>query len=327
MEKTTSLAGRTVKRMGFGCFPLTGGYGTFDQSDGVRVIHAVLDAGVAVLDTSDAYAAGGNEELVGRALADRRDSAFICTKFGWLLDDSGKAAALDSSPRRVRAACEASLRRLGTDRIDLYIQHRRDPLVPIEETVGELRRLSEEGKIGAYGLSEVSVATLARAHQAWPVAALQTEYSLWSREPEAELLPECSRLGVTFMAYSPLGRGFLSGGVRSSQDLPADDFRRGHPRFQEENLKANRGLLSRLREIADGLGLTSSQLALAWVLAQPWNVLPIPATTKVAHFEENLKALELVLTPDQLEEVSRAVPADLVQGARHPADHMRTINQ
>jgi aryl-alcohol dehydrogenase-like predicted oxidoreductase len=293
----------------------------------VRVIHAVLDAGVAVLDTSDAYAAGANEELVGRALADRRESAFICTKFGWLLDDSGKAAALDSSPGRVRAACEASLRRLGTDRIDLYIQHRRDPLVPIEETVGELRRLSEEGKIAAYGLSEVSVATLARAHEAWPVAALQTEYSLWSREPEAELLPECSRLGVTFMAYSPLGRGFLSGGVRSSQDLPADDFRRGHPRFQEENLKANRGLVSRLQEIADSLGLTSSQLALAWILAQPWNVLPIPATTKVKHLEENLKALDVVLTPDQLNEVSRAVPTDLVQGARHPADHMRTINR
>lgn len=327
MVKTTSIVGRTVRRMGFGCFPLTGGYGTFDRSQGERVIHAVLDAGVAVLDTSDAYAAGANEELVGRALADRRESAVICTKFGWILDGSGKAVALDSSPGHVRAACEASLRRLRTDHIDLYIQHRRDPEVAIEETVAELGRLRDAGKILSYGLSEVSVPTLRRAHVTRPVGALQTEYSLWSREPEEELLPACSELGVPFMAYSPLGRGFLGGGVRSSQDLPADDFRRGHPRFQEENIKANRAFVGTLTAIATGVGCTSSQLALAWLLEQPWNVLPIPATTKLHHLRDNVGALDIELPPDVLEATSRAVPADAVHGARHPAEHMRTINR
>ena len=327
MLTTTSIAGRTVRRLGFGCFPLTGGYGTFDQRDGVRVIHAVLDAGLAVLDTSDAYAAGANEELVGRAVADRRDAAVICTKFGWTLDAAGKPTILDSSPGRVRAACEASLRRLGTDHIDVYIQHRRDPDVAIEDTVGELRRLEDEGKIGAYGLSEVSTATLTRAHEAGRVAALQTEYSLWSREPEADLLPTCVALGITFMAYSPLGRGFLTGGVRTSSDLPADDFRRGHPRFQDENLKANRSLLTTLEEMASGLGHTASQLALAWVLAQRWNALPIPATTKLEHLHDNVAALDIELTAAQLDAVSQAVPVDKVHGARHPAEHMKTINR
>jgi aryl-alcohol dehydrogenase-like predicted oxidoreductase len=324
---TTSIAGRTVRRMGFGCFPLTGGYGTFDRSQGERVIHAVLDAGVALLDTSDAYAAGANEELVGRALEHRRDEAVICTKFGWILDASGKAVALDSSPNHVRRACEASLKRLDTDHIDVYIQHRRDPDVAIEDTVAELGRLQDAGKILSYGLSEVSGTTLGRAHAARPVGALQTEYSLWSREPEAELLPACSAQGIVFMAYSPLGRGFLGGGVRSSQDLPVDDFRRGHPRFQEENIRANRALVTRLTEIATGLGHTTSQLALAWLLAQPWNVLPIPATTKLEHLDDNVGALDIDLPPDVLEAVSQAVPANAVHGARHPAEHMRTINR
>jgi len=314
-------------RIGLGCFPLTGGYGTVEQDQGLRIIHAALDAGVKVLDTSDAYAAGTNEELVGRALIGRRSSAVVCTKFGWILDASGKAAALDSSPSHVRAACEASLRRLHTDHIDVYIQHRQDPKIAIEHTVDELGRLRDEGKIRAIGLSEVAVATLIRANAARPIGVLQTEYSLWSREPEAELLPACAGLGATFMAYSPLGRGFLTGAVTSSSDLEADDFRRGQPRFQDENLRANLPFVRALGEIASSRGLTMSQLALAWMLAQPWDILPIPATRRLQHLRDNVAALNVELTAAEVEAVSLAVPPSQVQGARHPADHMETINQ
>jgi aryl-alcohol dehydrogenase-like predicted oxidoreductase len=325
--QTVTIAGKVVSRMGYGCFPLTGGYGSIEPGQGVRMIKAVLDAGVRLLDTSDAYAAGANEELVGRGVEGRRDQTVICTKFGWVLDTSGKAVRLDSSPAQVRRACEASLKRLRTDYIDLYIQHRRDPDVPIEETVGALARLHEEGKVRSIGLSEVSVETLERANRATHIAALQTEYSLWSREPEAELLPACTRLGVIFIAYSPLGRGFLSGNIKSTDDLAADDSRRTNPRFQAVNIAGNAVLVDRLAETAQRLGYSTSQLALAWLLAQPSGVMPIPSTRKLEHFKDNIKALELELSPSDLASIGDAVPVSNVRGERHPEDHMKTINR
>jgi len=324
---TTTIAGKTVSRLGFGCYPLTGGYGEVDPGQGFRIIHAALEAGVRLLDTSDAYAAGANEKLVGLAVADRREAAVICTKFGWVGDGDGKPLRLDSSPAQVRRSCDASLRRLRTDYIDLYLQHRQDPAVPIEETVGELLLLQQEGKVRSIGLCEVTVETLERASAVMPVAALQTEYSLWSREPEAELLPACGRLGIRFIAYSPLGRGFLSGRIKGLDDLQPADFRRTHPRFQDANLAGNLDLVDRLEEIAGRLGHTTSQVALAWLLEQPWDVIPIPATTRIAHFEENLKALDISLSPEDLEAIATALPPDEVHGARHPAEHMKTINQ
>jgi aryl-alcohol dehydrogenase-like predicted oxidoreductase len=324
---TVTIAGKVISRMGYGCLPLTGAYGSIEPAQGVRMIKAALDAGVGLLDTSDAYAAGANEELVGRGVEGRRDQTVVCTKFGWVLDSSGHAVRLDSSPAHVRRACEASLRRLRTDYIDLYIQHRRDPDVPIEETAGALARLQEEGKIRSIGLSEVSVETLERANHAMHVSALQTEYSLWSREPEAELLPACKRLGVVFIAYSPLGRGFLSGGIRSADDLSADDSRRTNPRFQAVNIAGNAALVDKLAETAQRVGCTTSQVALAWLLAQPSGVVPIPSTRKLEHFQENLKALDLELSSADVASIGDAVPVSNVRGERHPEDHMKTINR
>ncbi len=290
-------------------------------------IHTALDLGVTLLDTSDAYGAGANEELVGRSLAGRRNEAVIATKFGWVLDDAGAPVRLDSSPEHVRRACEASLKRLRTDHIDIYIQHRVDPSTPIGDTVGELVRLQAEGKIRAFGLSEAGVTTLSRAHEVAPLAALQTEYSLWSRDPEKELLPLCHRLSITFIAYSPLGRGFLTGTIRRADDLARNDFRRGNPRFQDENIARNLAFVDRLAELGRGLGCTAAQLALAWVVAQPWGIVPIPATRRKEHLIANVKALDVTLTPADLAAINEAVPPAAVQGARHPADHMKTIDR
>ena len=323
----TAVAGIDVGRIGFGCFALSGGYGSADESQAGRVINAALDLGVKLFDTSDAYAAGQNEVLLGRALGGRRGEAVIATKFGWVLDDSGKAVERDSSPRHVRAACIASLRRLRTDHIDLYIQHRVDPSTPIEETVGELMLLRDEGKIRSYGLSEAGVTTIRRAHSSAPVAALQTEYSMWSREPEQELLPLCGALGIAFVAYSPLGRGFLTGAVRSAGDLEAGDFRRTHPRFEEENIRKNVAILDRLAEVAERLNCSPAQLALAWVLAQPWHVIPIPATRREEHLRSNMAALDVPLGQADVALINQALEMNGVAGARHPAEHMKTIGQ
>jgi len=324
---TASIGGISVGRLGFGCFALSGGYGSADESAGVGTIHAALDLGMTLLDTSDAYGAGANEELIGRALAGRREQAVIATKFGWVLDDAGVPVKLNSSPAHIRKACEASLRRLRTDHIDIYIQHRVDPSTPIADTMGELARLREEGKVRAVGLSEAGTATLERAHDVMPLAALQTEYSLWSRDPERELLPLCHRLGITFIAYSPLGRGFLTGSVRKAGDLEPTDFRRGHPRFQDENLAHNVALVDRLAELADGLGCTASQLALAWIVAQPWGIVPIPATRSKEHLIANAKALDIPLGPADLKAINDAIPESSVHGARHPSEHMKTIDR
>lgn len=325
--QVTTVGGIEVGRIGFGCFALSGGYGSAQESEASRVIDAALDLGVRLFDTSDAYAAGQNEVLLGRALGRRRNEAVVATKFGWVLDEKGKAVERDSSPRHVREACIASLRRLRTDHIDLYIQHRVDPSTPIEETVGELMLLRGEGKIRSYGLSEAGATTIQRAHSKSPVAALQTEYSMWSREPEQELLPLCGRLAITFIAYSPLGRGFLAGAIRSTRDLEADDFRRTHPRFEEENISQNVALLDRLAEIAHRLGCTPAQLALAWVLSQPANVIPIPATRREEHLRSNMAAIDVALGQADLVSINQAFEIEQVAGARHPAEHMKTIGQ
>jgi aryl-alcohol dehydrogenase-like predicted oxidoreductase len=322
---TAAIAGIEIGRIGFGCFALSGAYGSARPEDAARTIHAALDLGVNLLDSSDAYGAGENERLVGRALSGRRHEAVIATKFGWVLDASGRAVRLDSSPGHVRRACEASLERLGTDHIDIYLQHRVDPATPIEETVGELVRLRDEGRIRAFGLSEAGAATVRRAAGVAALAVLQTEYSLWSREPESELLPLCAELGITFMAYSPLGRGFLAGGVRDPGDLEPEDFRRSQPRFAGDNLRRNLTLVDRLAEVAAGAGCTLAQLALAWVLAHPSGIVPIPATRHAAHLAENVRALDVRLDPAQLAAIGEILESSGTHGARHPEDHMRTI--
>jgi aryl-alcohol dehydrogenase-like predicted oxidoreductase len=311
--------------MGFGCFALSGGYGSAAGVDPVRLVRIALELGINVFDTSDAYAAGENEHTVGAAIRDVRDDVFLVTKFGWVLDEGGVPVRRDSSPTHVRRACEQSLARLDTDRIDLYLQHRRDPDTPVEETVGELIRLRDEGKILGYGFCEVGVRTLGSAGRLWPVTALQTEYSLWSRDPEREVLPMCAREGITFMAYSPLGRGFLTGRIRSASQLDPSDFRRTHPRFEEENLSANLALVDRLRSLAAARGCTAAQLALAWVLARPWSIMPIVATRSAEHLVENAGALELRLHDSELQAIADTISPELVKGERHPAEHMKTI--
>lgn len=323
----TTPAGAPVGRIGFGCFALSGGYGSAEGVDAGRIIRAAHDLGINLLDTSDAYGAGQNEVLVGAAIAGIRDEVFLTTKFGWVLDAAGVPVRRDSSPAHVRKACEYSLRRLATDHIDLYLQHRRDPDTPVEATVGELVRLQDEGKIRGFGFCEVGEQTLVRASALRQVTALQTEYSLWSRDPERELLPLCARLGIQFMAYSPLGRGFLTGAIRTTADLAPDDFRRTHPRFQEENLRANLKHVDRLAALAGERGATVAQLALAWVLGQPWGVLPVVATRTVAHLAENARALEIELDAGALAQIAAAVPAADIHGERHPAEHMKTIEK
>jgi aryl-alcohol dehydrogenase-like predicted oxidoreductase len=320
-----SIAGIEVGRIGLGCFALSGAYGSARPEDAARTIHAALDLGANLLDTSDAYAAGENERVVGRSLLGRRHDAIIATKFGWLLDASGRAVGLDSSPEHVRQACQASLERLSTDHIDVYLQHRVDPATPIEETVGELVRLRDEGKIRAFGLSEAGPATIRRATGVAPCAALETEYSLWSREPENELLPLCIELGVTFIAYSPLGRGFLAGAVREPDDLEPDDFRRSQPRFEADNLESNLTLLDSLIEVATGAGCSLAQLALAWVLAHPAGIVPIPATRHAEHVADNVRALEVRLDGSDLAAIAAILASAPIRGARHPEAHMRTI--
>ncbi len=321
---SVSLGPFTVGRLGFGCFALSGPYGSAPpRSEAISTLRYALDLGVNLLDTSDAYAAGANESLVGEAVRGRRSSAVISTKFGWVLDASGVAVRRDSSPAWVRSACEASLRRLSTEWIDIYVQHRVDPATPIEETVGELTRLRDEGKIRAYGLSEAGPDTLQRAYSVWPVAALQTEYSLWSREPERELLPLCRLLDVRFVAYSPLGRGFLTGKIR--RKLSASDYRSSSPRFRDANLRSNLLLVDRLTLLADRLGCTPAQLALAWLLAQRAGVVPIPSTRRRERIVENVGALGVYLDQDMLAAIEEAIPPGEVAGTRHPADHMETI--
>jgi aryl-alcohol dehydrogenase-like predicted oxidoreductase len=301
-------------------------YGPQQEEESVATIHRALDLGINFLDTADIYGRGANEELVGLALVGRRDQVVLATKFGNVRDTQGNFTGVNGRPEYVRSACEASLRRLQLATIDLYYQHRVDRSVPIEETVGAMSRLVEEGKVRFLGLSEASPATLRRAHKVHPISALQTEYSLWSRDPEEQILPVCKELGITFVAYSPLGRGFLTGRFQRFEDLAQDDWRRSSPRFQGENFARNLELVRRVEQIAAEKRVKPSQLALAWVLAQGGGVVPIPGTASRVHLEENVAALEVSLSPRDLAQIDEAAPHGAAAGERYTEAGMKAVN-
>jgi aryl-alcohol dehydrogenase-like predicted oxidoreductase len=292
-------------------------YGTADEGEAIRTIHRALELGVNFLDTADAYGPFANERLVGRALKGRRDDVVLATKFGNVRSLEGERLGIRGDRLYVLASCDASLQRLGTDYIDLYYQHRVDPDTPIEETVGAMAELVEAGKVRYLGLSEAAPDTIRRAHAVHPIAALQSEYSLWSRDPESEVLQTVRELAIGFVAYSPLGRGFLSGRFRSPEDIQEGDFRRGHPRFREENFNRNLELVERVEELAAEKDVTPSQLALAWVLARGDDIVPIPGTTRVEHLEENVIALEIELTADDLRDLESVFPLGAAAGDRY----------
>jgi len=313
--------------LGLGCMGMSEFYGPTEDAPSIAVIHRALELGANHLDTADVYGvAGANEALVGRAIADRREQAIVATKFGNVRTPDGVFHGLDGRREYVHRACDASLRRLGIDTIDLYIQHRVDPNTPIEETVGAMAELVAAGKVRWIGLSEAAPATIRRAHAVHPIATLQTEYSLWSREPESELLALCAELGIVFVAYSPLGRGFLCGSIRAPEDLDASDWRRGNPRFASDNLSANLALADVVRDLAAEKGCTPAQLALAWVLAHD-NVVAIPGTRSLARLEENLAARDLALTPAEIARLETAFPSNAAAGARYPEYGMRNVNR
>ena len=299
---TLGTSGPSVGRIGLGLMGMSAFYtgAGSDDAESIKTIHRALDLGVNLLDTAEMYGPYINEELLAKAIADRRDQAVIATKFGTILHRGDGTRGLDGSPENVRLSVEGSLKRLGTDHIDLYYQHRMDPSTPIEDTVGALSELIAEGKIRQYGLSEAAPDTIRRAHAVHPVSALQTEFSLWSRDPEAELLPLTQELGITFVPYSPLGRGFLTGAIRTLDDLDEDDFRRQNPRFEGENLQANIRIVEQVDVVAAEVGATPAQVALAWLLAQSDNIVPIPGTKRVSRLEENSAADAVVLSADQL---------------------------
>jgi aryl-alcohol dehydrogenase-like predicted oxidoreductase len=302
-------------------------YGDRDDQESIDVIHRALDLEVNFFDTADVYGKGKNEELVGRALLGRRNQVVLATKFANIRDAAGNFAGISGRPEYVKQACEASLRRLGTDSIDLYYQHRVDINVPIEETVGAMSRLVEAGKVRCLGLSEAAPETIRRAHKIWPISALQTEYSLWSRDPEDELFPLCRELGITFVPYSPLGRGFLTGRFKMPEDLEPGDWRRNNPRFQGENFQRNLDLVHRIEDMARTKGCKPAQLALAWVLAQGEDVVPIPGSSRRTHLEENLAALEISLTADELSRIDEAAPKGATAGDRYPEGGMKVVNR
>ncbi len=325
-RREVAATGLTVSALGLGCLVMNDFYGPGDEAEGERVIARALDLGVTLVDTADVYGGGANEELVGRAIRARRDELVLATKFGNILDAQGNYAEVDGRPEFVRLACEASLTRLGVDAIDLYYQHRVDVRTPIEETVQAMAELVRVGKVRYLGLSEVSGATLRKAHAVHPISAVQTEYSLWSREPEEGILPVCRELGVAFVAYSPLGRGFLTGGVTGEGDLAADDRRRRIPRFQGENLTRNLTIVDAVRSFAADRECTPAQIALAWLLAQGHDVVPIPGTKRVRHLEENVAAAEIDLSDEELRELDRIAPVGASQGERYPEAGMRKLN-
>jgi aryl-alcohol dehydrogenase-like predicted oxidoreductase len=301
-------------------------YGPSDQAESLATLERAFELGIDFLDTADMYGVGRNEDLVGKAVRGRRDKVVIATKFGIERKPDGTRLGINGKPDYVRAACEASLKRLGVETIDLYYQHRVDGGTPIEETVGEMAKLVKQGKVRYLGLSEAGPETIRRAHAVHPIAALQTEYSLWSRDPEDEILPICRELGIGFVPYSPLGRGFLTGEIRRFEDLAKDDFRRFNPRFQGENFEKNLELVRRVRQIADEKRCTPSQLALAWVLAQGDDVVPIPGTTRRKHLEENVRAAEIELSATDLRAIDEVAPKGVAAGERYAPDGMRYVN-
>jgi aryl-alcohol dehydrogenase-like predicted oxidoreductase len=327
MEKRKLGGGPEVSAIGLGCMGMSEFYGERDETEAIATIHRALELGVTFLDTADMYGVGHNEELVGRAIQGRRSEVTLATKFGNVRGEDGSFRGVNGRPEYVRMACEASLKRLKTDVIDLYYQHRVDPNTPIEDTVGAMADLVREGKVRWLGLSEAAPATIRRAHAVHPIAALQTEYSLWSRDPERDILPTVRELGIGFVPYSPLGRGFLTGQIKSIDDLAPDDYRRHSPRFQGENFQKNLDLLREIEAIAKEKGCTPSQLALAWVLAQGKDIVPIPGTKRRKYLEINVAALDVNLTPEDLARFDRVMPSGAAAGTRYAAPQMEALNR